>query len=100
MKIGAVLVIASLIVGSSPMAADLPLAERRSGYDLMSPELRLMQDDDSANPGMLSVLDGEALWNRGEGETNKSCADCHGAVAGMSSLTVSGHDHCGPQLPC
>ena len=26
-----------------------------------------MQDDDAANPGMLWVLDGEALWNRTEG---------------------------------
>jgi len=36
-----------------------------------------MQDDDTANPGMLWVLDGEALWNRKVGEANKSCADCH-----------------------
>jgi sulfur-oxidizing protein SoxA len=85
MKVGPALVIASLIVGSSPMAADLPLAERRSGYDMMSRELRAMQDDDSANPGMLSVLDGEALWNRAEGAAGKSCASCHGDA--KSSMT-------------
>ena len=28
----------------------------------MAPETRAMQDDDTANPGMLWVLDGEALW--------------------------------------
>ena len=33
----------------------------------MSPETRAMQDDDAANPGMLWVLDGEALWHRPEG---------------------------------
>jgi sulfur-oxidizing protein SoxA len=37
-----------------------------------------MQDDDTANPGMLAVLDGETLWNRKTGDEGKSCADCHG----------------------
>ena len=34
-------------------ASEIPLPERRSGYDFMSRETRAMQDDDSANPGML-----------------------------------------------
>ena len=37
-----------------------------------------MQDDDTANPGMLGVLDGETLWNRKAGAAGKACADCHG----------------------
>ncbi len=40
-----------------------------------------MQDDDTANPGMLWVLDGEALWQRQDGAAGKSCADCHGDAA-------------------
>jgi sulfur-oxidizing protein SoxA len=40
-----------------------------------------MQNDDTANPGMLAVLDGEALWNQKAGASNKSCADCHGDAA-------------------
>src|SRR5882757_1714003 len=44
----------------------------------MGPDTRAMQDDDTANPGMLWVLDGEALWNRKSGGAEKSCADCHG----------------------
>jgi len=68
-------VLASLAV----MAGDIiPAAERRSGYEFMGRATRAMQDDDAANPGMLSVLDGEALWNRGEGQAGKSCAGCHG----------------------
>jgi len=62
-------------------AGDVPLAERRSGYEQMTPELRRMQDDDSANPGMLWVLDGEAFWRRPEGSAQRSCADCHGDAA-------------------
>ncbi len=43
----------------------------------MAPETRAMQDDDTANPGMFWVLDGEALWKR-KAANGKSCADCHG----------------------
>jgi sulfur-oxidizing protein SoxA len=59
-------------------AAEIPQSERRSGYDLMSRETRSMQDDDTANPGMLWVLDGEALWNRKTGSTGRACQECHG----------------------
>lgn len=58
--------------------AEIPLAERRSGYDLLSRETRAMQDDDTANPGILWVLDGEALWRAKAGTADKTCADCHG----------------------
>ena len=58
--------------------AEIPLAERRSGYADMAAETRAMQDDDTANPGMLAVLDGEALWNAKTGGANRACADCHG----------------------
>jgi sulfur-oxidizing protein SoxA len=51
---------------------------RRSGYDFMGRETRAMQDDDMANPGMLWVLDGEALWSRKAGAAGRSCFDCHG----------------------
>ena len=40
-----------------------------------------MQNDDTANPAMLVVLDGETLWNTKAGETHQSCADCHGDAA-------------------
>ena len=45
----------------------------------MQPSTRAMQDDDIANPGMLWVLDGEALWN-------KDCAGCH--KAGMKGVAA------------
>src|SRR4029450_7440528 len=60
------------------LAAEIPLAERKSGYDFMSRETRAMQDDDTTNPGMLWVLDGEALWNRKAGAAGRACASCHG----------------------
>src|SRR3954454_17701079 len=79
----------ALPVLMAAQAADLPASERRSGYDFMSAETRAMQDDDNANPGMLWVLDGEALWRRPEGPDRKSCADCHGdAATGMNGVAA------------
>jgi sulfur-oxidizing protein SoxA len=54
---------------------------RRSGFDDMAPSTQAMQRDDTANPGMLWVLEGEALWARRAGGAGKSCADCHGDAA-------------------
>ncbi|MBP8296516.1 MAG: sulfur oxidation c-type cytochrome SoxA [Burkholderiales bacterium] len=47
----------------------------------MSPSTQAMQKDDSQNPAMLWVQDGEALWNRAAGRSGKSCAGCHGAAS-------------------
>jgi L-cysteine S-thiosulfotransferase len=58
-------------------ATEIPQAERRSGYSFMTPQTQAIQNDDTANPGMLWVLDGEALWRRKSGATDKACADCH-----------------------
>jgi L-cysteine S-thiosulfotransferase len=67
----------ALLAGTAP-AGEIPTAERRSGYDFMGRETRTMQDDDTANPGMLGVLEGGALWTRKTGSAGRACADCHG----------------------
>ena len=67
-----------LATATSLLAGEIPPSERRSGYSFMGPETRAMQDDDTSNPGMLFVLDGEALWSRKAGGADRSCADCHG----------------------
>jgi sulfur-oxidizing protein SoxA len=82
-------VIVAALLGSAAVAAEVPLSERKSGYDLMGPQTRAMQDDDTANPGMFWVLDGEAQWNRKAGTAGKSCADCHGdAAASMKGVAA------------
>lgn len=53
-------------------------ADLRSGFDFMGPSTQAMQRDDTQNPGMLWVKDGEAIWNKAAGQSNKSCASCHG----------------------
>ena len=55
----------------------------------MGPDTQAMQSDDTANPGMLWVLDGEALWKRKAGSADKACADCHGdAAASMKGVAA------------
>ena len=66
-----------LVAAASALATEIPLAERRSSYETLSPETKAMQDDDTANPAMLWVLEGETAWSRKAGEANKSCGDCH-----------------------
>jgi L-cysteine S-thiosulfotransferase len=72
----ALLSILVLLQVAQAVAAD-PAAQRRSGYDFMSRETRAMQDDDTTNPGMLWVLEGESLWRRKAGARTVACADCH-----------------------
>jgi len=73
-------IVAAALVATSPtlLAGEIPRDARRSGYSFMGPDTRAMQDDDSSNPGMLFVLDGEALWTKKAGSADKACADCHG----------------------
>jgi L-cysteine S-thiosulfotransferase len=73
----ALLVLATFAVD----AAEIPLQDRRSGFDQMSPQTQAMQADDSSNPGMLWVVDGERLWQEPHGNAGKSCAGCHGDAA-------------------
>jgi sulfur-oxidizing protein SoxA len=58
-------------------AAEIAPEAKRSGYEFAGRETRTMQDDDTANPGMLWVLQGEALWAKEAGAADRSCADCH-----------------------
>jgi len=89
MRPAAWLAAAAVLASFAAVAADIPAGERRSGYDFMGRELRAMQDDEAANPGMLSVLDGAALWQQADGAAHKSCADCHGdAAVSMKGLAA------------
>jgi sulfur-oxidizing protein SoxA len=73
----AMLLVAADIAASHLSGTEIPSAERRSGFGFMTPDTQAIQNDDTANPGMLWVLDGEALWKSKSGATAKSCADCH-----------------------
>ena len=69
---------AALGLAGAALAADAPAPDRRSGYEFMSRETRAMQDDETANPGLLWVREGEGLWRVKVGAAGAACADCHG----------------------
>ena len=82
-------VLVALSAFNAAPAAEIPLTERRSGYEFMGRETRAMQDDDATNPGVLWLLDGESLWKSGAGAAGRACADCHGdARAGMKGVAA------------
>jgi len=62
---------------------------RQSSLALMSPPLQALQRDDSQNPAMLAVLDGQALWATPSGAAARRCADCHGdATRSMAGVAA------------
>lgn len=70
----------ALALSPQPAGAQGPAPAPRSGFDVMSRELQAMQRDDSSNPGMLWVLEGQARWAQPAGPAGRACADCHGAT--------------------
>jgi sulfur-oxidizing protein SoxA len=70
--------LACCLVAALPvLAAEIKTRDRRSGFDFMTPSSQDMQRDDMLNPGMLWVLEGEALWQQ-QAANAPSCAGCHG----------------------
>jgi L-cysteine S-thiosulfotransferase len=59
---------------------------RRSGYDDMSPSTQALQRDDSQNPAMLWVQDGEQRFNA-------DCKTCHNTKDGAQSLRGAAARH-------
>src|SRR5215470_3054352 len=89
MRLARTIAIAGVLAATAVAAAEIPQEQRRSGFTFMTPETQTMQNDDTANPGMLWVLDGETLWSKKEGSAGKACADCHGdAGASMKGVAA------------
>ena len=87
----ALLALAALLAAACSSRTDTPSAPeaRRSGFEFMTPAVQVLQRDDTQNPAMLWVQDGEALWNRAAGTAGRSCAGCHGdARASMRGVAA------------
>lgn len=82
--------IAILLAGGLACAAGAEgPGARRSGFDDMGPAIQALQRDDSQNPAMLWVADGERLWTQPAGPAGRRCADCHGdAATGLRGAAV------------
>jgi len=68
----------------------IPRGELKEGSAFAAPEIRAMQQDEFANPGMLWVTRGERLWREPAGPEGKSCATCH-ADAAVTMKGVATH---------
>lgn len=88
-RIRALLAAALAIVPAAMWAQDaVRPAPLKSGIEFTGAEVRALQNDEFANPGMLWVSRGSALWDQPAGSERRSCATCHGAVAGMKSVAT------------
>jgi len=74
---GCISVLAMMLAIAGTAGAEIRSKEPRSGFDFMSPQTQAMQLDDTSNPGMFWVIDGERLWQEPQGKVGKSCASCH-----------------------
>jgi len=89
---------AFLLAAALPvLAGEIPPEQRVSGYAQMGRELRAMQDDAAANPAMLWLVEGEALWKAAVGEDSRSCADCHGETGAAMKGVAARHPAIDPE---
>ena len=71
----------TLIAASAHSESATAPNKRISGTQYMAASTQAMQQDDTLNPGMLWVKDGEALWQKSLGASHKSCSSCHTATS-------------------
>lgn len=82
---GLAVVLALMATAAGPASAGEPAIgegaiarnELKSGIEFAGADIRAMQADDFANPGMLWVERGGKLWREPAGKSGKSCASCH-----------------------
>ena len=75
-----------LIACPASHGADSKPDRRRAGIEFMSPALQALQLDDTQNPALLWVQEGQALWSQ-PAERGPACSSCHaeGSQRGMAA---------------
>ena len=66
--------------GAQAQERGIPLDQLKSGSAFLGQDLRALQADEFANPGMLWVERGEKLWREPAGKKSLACASCHKEV--------------------
>ena len=62
-----------------PVHAQRP-SPPKGGIEFQGADVKALEADDFANPGLLWVTRGESLWAEPRGESKVSCASCHAAA--------------------
>ncbi|MEM8759285.1 MAG: sulfur oxidation c-type cytochrome SoxA [Pseudomonadota bacterium] len=68
------------LVSEVKTSGDHPLDTIYSGWRFRKPETQALEMDDFENPAMVAVDYGLDLWETPAGNSNQSCAECHGDV--------------------
>lgn len=76
----ALLLAAAFALGAQAQERAIPLDQLKSGSAFLGQDLRALQADEFANPGMLWVERGEKLWREPAGKKSLACASCHKEV--------------------
>jgi sulfur-oxidizing protein SoxA len=91
---------AALALMALPAAAQqraIPLTELMSGSAFLGADLRSLQNDDFANPGMLWIERGEKLWSEPAGTKKQSCASCHQDAKSSMRGVAAGYPRIDPE---
>jgi sulfur-oxidizing protein SoxA len=80
----------ALLLLAALAAQSEQLQPLKSGVEFQGADVRALQADEFANPGMLWVTRGEALWAAKRGAADKACVSCHGdAARSMRGVSAS-----------
>lgn len=77
----------ALLIAGAITASAVPAEPRQSGYAFMTRATQALQDDDTQNPAMLWVAEGQRLW----GDGARSCSGCHGPLPTSMRGVASRH---------
>src|SRR5437773_4333372 len=79
MRFAGLALAAAALAGGVALAQEraIPPGELKSGSAFLGSDLRALQNDDFANPGMLWVERGEKIWRKPAGKKGAACAGCH-----------------------
>ncbi len=66
----------------------IALDKLQSGLQFSGAEVQSLQADEFANPGNIALDNGNKLWSKPDGNSNKSCQSCHGEIGRMKGVSV------------
>jgi L-cysteine S-thiosulfotransferase len=84
-----VVITRSTVTEAQDIPRAIPRDQLKSGFETMAPEVQAMQRNDSENPAMLWIKEGETHWQTKPDGASQSCAGCHGeAPVSMKSVAA------------
>jgi L-cysteine S-thiosulfotransferase len=84
-----VIITHSTVTEAQEISREIAREQLKSGFETMAPDIQAMQRNDSENPAMLWIKEGETHWQTKPDGASQSCAGCHGeAPISMKSVAA------------